>query len=201
MEALTKRQQRVLRTILKFFEDEDRPPTTRELAELLGCHVKTVYQYILVLERKGYIERRKGRIRVAPELREDRGILIVGRVAAGVPAMAIENREGILSLEDLFGMHDVFAVRVTGDSMKDVGILDGDMVIVRSSSTVPAGAIAVCYVGEDQEVTVKRLKERRDCFELIPENPAYRPTRISKGDPHFRLGGKVIGLVRTVSRL
>jgi len=198
MEPLTKRQERALKAILKFFDDEDRPPTIRELAELLRCHVKTVYQYILVLERKGYIERRKGRIHVPSELRRDRGIPIVGRVAAGIPVMAIENREGVLLIEELFGREDVFAVRVSGDSMKDAGILDGDIVIIKSLSSVPDGAIAVCYVGEDQEVTVKRFTKRRDHFELIPDNPAYRPTRISKSDPHLRLGGKVIGVVRTL---
>ena len=196
---MTKRQERVLRMILKFFEDEERPPTTRELAELLRCHVKTVYQYVLVLERKGYIERRKGRIRVPSDLRRDRGIPIVGRVSAGTPVMAIENREGVLSIEELFGREDVLAVRVSGDSMKDAGILDGDFVIVKSGSTVPPGAITVCYLGEDQYVTVKRFRERRDHFELVPENPAYRSTRVSKSDPHFRLAGKVIGVVRAVS--
>jgi len=198
MKPLTEKQERVLRMISRFFEDEDHPPTTRELAKKLGCHVKTVYQYILVLEHKGYIERRKRRIHVAAGLRREQGIPVVGRVAAGVPIVAIENREGVLSLEGLFGRDDVFAVRVKGDSMKDVGILDGDMVIVRSSPAVPAGTIAVCYVGDDQEVTVKRLRERKDCFELIPENAAYRPIRIPKDDAHFRVGGKVVGVVRKV---
>ena len=122
--------------------------------------------------------------------------LTLGRAAAGVPIMAVENREGILSLEDLFGRDDVFAVRVAVDSMKDVGILDGDLAIVRRSETVPSGSIAVCYLGDDQEVTVKRLKRRKDGFELAPENKAYRPIRIATDDPGFRVGGAVIGVVR-----
>ena len=104
MDPLTPRQERVLNTILRFLDAEDRPPTTRELASKLGCHVKTVYQYILALERKGYIERRKGHLRVSPEVRQQHhGIPIVGRVAAGVPIMALANREGVLSLQGLFG--------------------------------------------------------------------------------------------------
>ena len=197
MEALTKRQEHVLQVILRFVKDESRPPTTRELAEELRCHVKTVYQYIMVLERKGCIVRKKGRIHVAEELYTGAGVPIVGRVAAGTPIMALENREGALSFEELFGSDDVFAVRVEGDSMRDAGILDGDMAIVQSRSTVPSGSIAVCYVGADQEVTVKRFRERSDCFELIPANKAYRPTRIAKTDPHFRIGGNVVGLVRS----
>ena len=198
MKALTERQQRVLRTILRFLEREDRPPTTRELAEELGCHVKTVYQYILALERKGWIERHKGRVSVAPELRRDRGIPILGRVAAGTPILAVENREGSLSVQELFGRNDVFAVRVEGDSMRDAGILGGDYVVVQTTPEPPIGAVAVCYVGEDQDVTVKRLQRWGGGFELVPENPAYEPVRINRGDPHFRIGGRVIGVVRRV---
>lgn len=199
MKELTERQRRVLDTINAFFEREDRPPTTRELADELSRHVKTVYQYILVLERKGYIERRKGRIHVARELRTDRGIPIVGRVAAGTPITAVENREGSLSIVDLLGRDDVFAVRVEGDSMRDAGILDGDQVIVQVMPQPPVGAICVCYLGEDQEVTVKRLKKRGRGFELIPANPAYKPIRVAGNDPHFRIGGRVIGVVRRMN--
>jgi len=196
MEALTDRQERVLRVILRFHEREERPPTTRELAGELRCHVKTVYQYIIALERKGWIERRKGRIRVPPELRRGAGIPIVGRVAAGAPITAIENREGVLSLDALFGSGDLFAVVVSGESMKDAGILDGDLAVVRPEASVPPGAIAVCYLGPEQEVTVKRLWERKDGFELVPENEAYRPARVARDDADFRIGGRVVGVVR-----
>lgn len=196
MQRLTEQQRRVLDTIIDFWEREERTPTTRELAEKLSCHVKTVYQYIVVLERKGCIERRKGRIRVAPELRSDGGIPIVGRVAAGAPILAVENREGSLSVVELFGRDNVFAVRVEGDSMRDAGILDGDQVIVQVMPQPPLGAICVCYLGEDQEVTVKRLKKRGKGFELLPANSAYRPIRVAVGDPDFRIGGRVIGVVR-----
>ncbi len=198
MQGLTRKQRRVLDTVVDLWRREDRPPTTRELADELGCHVKTVYQYVIALEAKGAIERRKGRIHVAPELRGDRGVPIVGRVAAGTPILAVENREGALSLTELFGRDDMFAVRVVGDSMKDAGILDGDQVIVQVTPEPPVGAICVCYLSEDQEVTVKRLKKRGDDFELLPANDAYRPIRVAEGDPHFRIGGKVIGVVRRI---
>lgn len=197
MQVLTERQKHVLQVVLEFFEKEDRPPTTRELAGALRCHVKTVYQYILVLERKGYVERRKGRIRLSPELARRRGIPIVGRVAAGEPILAVEHREGALSIEELFGTGEgTFAVRAEGDSMAGSGILDGDWVIVQSGLRIGSGDIAVCYVGEDGDVTVKRLVERNDCYELKPANEAYAPIRIPKNDPHFRIAGKVVGVVR-----
>lgn len=197
MQVLTERQKHVLQVILEFFEREERPPTTRELASELRCHIKTVYQYVLVLERKGYLERRKGRIRLAPEMARKRGIPIVGRVAAGEPILAVEHREGTLSIDELFGTgEDTFAVRAEGDSMADAGILDGDWVIVRSGLRIGSGDIAVCYVGEDGDVTVKRLVECSDCYELRPENKAYAPIQVPKDDPHFRIGGKIVGVVR-----
>jgi len=200
MEPYTRGQGRVLQAIIDFFDKHDRPPTTRELAAKLRCHVKTVYQYILALERKGYLHREKGRIRLAPEVRLKRGIPIVGRVAAGTPLLAIENREGELSIEEAFGAdrEGLFAVRVHGDSMKDVGILNGDIAIVQRSDTVPNDSIAVCYLGEDQDVTVKRFRRRRHAYELLPENPAYPPIHISRTDDHFRIGGQVIGILRAL---
>jgi len=200
MEPYTEGQGRVLQAIIDFFDRHDRPPSTRELAEKLHCHVKTIYQYILALERKGCLRREMGRIRLAPEIRLRRGIPIVGWVAAGTPILAVENREGVLSIEDLFGIpvENLFAVRVHGDSMRDAGILEGDFVIVQRSDAVPNGAIAVCYLGDEQEVTVKRLRERPDGYELLPENPAYQPIRIIRNDLNFRIGGEVIGVVRAL---
>lgn len=199
MKTPTDNQRRVLEAILRLIDAEERPPSTRELAAELGCHVKTVWQYLSILERKGYLARRKGRIRLSPGLARGRGIPIVGRVAAGAPIFAVENREGALSLEELFGAGgDLFAVRAEGDSMVDAGIFGGDLVVVRSARRVRSGEIAVCYVGEDGDVTVKRLIERPDCYKLMPANEAYEPTRISKSDPHFRIAGKVVGVVRRV---
>ncbi|UCD56760.1 MAG: repressor LexA [Candidatus Hydrogenedentota bacterium] len=199
MHILTERQEDVLEVVVRFFEREERPPTTRELAEELRCHVKTVYQYILVLERKGYIERRKGRIRLAPGLGRGKGIPIVGRVAAGAPILAIQNREGALSLDSLFGTEeDAFAVRAEGDSMVGAGILDGDWVVVRNTARVGSGELAVCYLGPDADVTVKRLIEHSDYYELMPANEAYEPIRVPRDDPHFRIAGKVVGVVRKV---
>ena len=195
---LTDRQRQVFEFICEALREGNRPPTVREIAEHFGFRSpKAVTDHLAALERKGYIERRKGRIRLAPELARKRGIPIVGRVAAGVPIMAIENREGALSIDEFFGTdEDLFAVRAEGDSMVDAGILDGDWVIVRTAPRVESGEITVCYLGEEGDVTVKRLIDRPDCYELHPANEAHMPIRVPKDDPHFRIAGKVVGVVR-----
>jgi len=198
MEPLTRGQERVLKAILQFFEDEDRPPTTRELAELLRCHVKTVYQYILVLERKGYIERRKGRIRVAPKFRGDRRIPIVGRVAAGAPILAVQNMDGYLSLAPIFSKTEgTFALRVRGDSMVGAHICDGDYVIVRQQATVENGEIGVAIVND--EATVKRIWRSGRRVRLVAENPAMAAMEFDAASDDVRVVGKVIGVVRKMS--
>jgi len=198
MQPLTQRQERVLRTILRFFEKEDRPPTTRELAELLGCHVKTVYQYILALERKGYIERRRGRLRVAPELRQRRRIPIVGRVAAGRPILAVENIEGHLAFASMFAPQEgLFALKVRGDSMAGAHICDGDYAIVRQQPRVENGQIGVAIVNE--EATVKRIWVSGRRVRLVAENPALPPMELDTASDAVRIAGKVIGVLRKIS--
>jgi len=198
MEPLTKRQERALKAILKFFDDEDRPPTIRELAELLRCHVKTVYQYILVLERKGYIERRKGRIHVPPALRGDRSVPIVGRVAAGTPILAAQNIDGYLSLAPILCKREgTFALTVRGDSMVGAHICDGDYVIVRQQPTVENGEIGVVIVND--EATVKRIRKAGRHVRLLAENPAIPPMELDTAAEDVRIVGKVVGVVRKIS--
>ena len=197
MELLTQKQDRVLRTILRFLAREDRPPTTRELARLLGRHVKTVYQHLLVLERKGYIQRRNGRIRVAPELRRRERIPIVGRVAAGKPVLAVENIEDYLGLGTMFSpQQGLFVLTVHGDSMVGAHICDGDYVIVRQQPTIENGQIGVAVVND--EATVKRIWVSGRRVRLEADNPAYPPMEFDAASSDVRIVGKVIGVVRTM---
>ncbi len=198
MERLTERQKRVLRTIVRFVEREERPPTTRELAEELGCHVKTVYQYILVLERKRAIERRKGRIYVTKAFRRDRGIPIVGRIAAGAPILAEQQIEGCLSLSEMFKERErLFALKVRGDSMIRAQIRDGDYVIVRKQPHVENGEIGVALVGD--EATVKRIHVAGSRVRLIPENPNHEPMEFDARTEQVRILGTVVGMVRKMT--
>lgn len=162
--------------------------------------VATVSQHIEALVAKGPLRKKGDLLLVNEALRRDRGIPIVGRVAAGAPIMAVEHLEGTLSLDQLRGRGRAhYAVRVKGDSMIEAGILDGDFAVVRHQPTAESGETVVAYLGEDQEVTVKVFYRRRWGYELQPRNGAYESIRIKRRDSHFRLGGKVVAVMRKFS--
>jgi repressor LexA len=121
---------------------------------------------------------------------------LLGHVAAGAPLLAEEHIEDTLTLDAAMvrpgGKH--FALRVRGDSMKNAGILDGDIVIVRHDTPVKSGEIAVVLIGE--EATVKRFFPRRDKLLLFPENEDYEPIEVRPTDPEVRVAGKVVGVFR-----
>jgi repressor LexA len=122
-------------------------------------------------------------------------IPLLGRVAAGAPILAEENIEDTLIVDGALvrpGKH--FALRVRGDSMKNAGIFDGDIVIVRHEAPVRSGEIAVVVIGE--EATVKRYFPRRDKILLLPENDEYEPIEVRPADPETRVAGKVVGVFR-----
>jgi repressor LexA len=194
---LSPRQREILRFLADRAEEEGRFPSVREIGEYFALNSPaTVSQHLDALEAKGYLRRRGGHLTLHPNVREERGIPIVGRVAAGVPITAEEHLEGRLAVNDLFGpRHDLFSVRVKGDSMEDAGIHDGDLVVVRKQERVRNGEICVAYLGEEQEATVKIFRRRDWGVELEPRNERYRPIRVA-GDDHFRIGGKVVGVVR-----
>ncbi len=122
-------------------------------------------------------------------------IPLLGRVAAGAPILAEENIEDVLIVDGAFvrpGKH--FALRVKGDSMKNAGIFDGDVVIVHHDAPLRSGEIAVAVIGD--EATVKRYFPRRDKVLLLPENDEYQPIEVRPSDPEFRIAGKVVGVFR-----
>ncbi len=122
------------------------------------------------------------------------GIPILGHVAAGLPLLAEENVEGHLAMDDLFPTSgDLFALRVHGLSMKDRGILDGDVVVVRKQEHARDGDDVVAVLGED--ATVKTFRRTDDAIELVPANPDFKTLRVTEGDD-FRVVGVVVGLVR-----
>jgi len=197
METLTQRQREILDFLVSVVRDKGRFPSYREVGRRFRLRSPaTVSQHLGALARKGYLVREGVRWVVAPEMRQDWGVPIVGRVAAGVPLLAVEHLEGRLSLERHYARDVHFAVRVRGDSMADAGIQDGDYVVVRRRPTAENGEIVVAYLGEEQEVTVKVFYERGRRFELEPRNPRYATIVVPKRDPWFRVGGRVVGLVR-----
>ncbi|MBU1700946.1 MAG: transcriptional repressor LexA [Candidatus Eisenbacteria bacterium] len=199
MKGLSPRQQDVLEMIQSTVSTEGRFPSVREIGASLGISSPaTVSQHIRALLKKKFLEQR-GRHYVVPDhLRDHRGIPVVGRVAAGAPITSTEHVEDWLKLESMASKAsgETFAVKVMGDSMIDDGILEGDFVLVDPGSEAVNGAVVVAYLGSDQEVTVKRFYRRPGGVELRPANPAYTPLQINGGDEHFRLAGRVVGLLR-----
>ena len=197
--GITNRQSQVLE-FLRQRINEGLPPTFREIADHFGIKsTNGVHSILVALEKKGYIHKQSNRAR-GFSLTERAGgsgwrIPVVGRVAAGLPILAEENIEEYLTVDDLHLKDEgVFGLRVKGDSMKNVGILDGDRVIVRRQESAVSGDIVVAIL--DNEATVKRYHREVDHIRLQPENDAYQPIIIHERDEDFRLAGKVVGLVR-----
>ncbi len=201
MKELTDRQGEVLEMIVSSIEETGHFPSYREIGRELGMRsVATVSQHIDALVTKGALRRAGDLLLVNQALRRDRGIPIVGRVAAGTPITAIENLEGTLDLGRIAGRGGThYAVKVKGDSMREAGIHEGDFAVVRLQSTAESGDTVVAYLGEDQDATVKVFYRRKWGYELQPRNANYEIIRVRRNDPHFRLGGKVVAVVRKLS--
>jgi repressor LexA len=197
MKSLTERQRQILDYIIASIRDRDRFPSYREIGRRFRlASSATVSQHLGALVRKGFLTRTGRRLALGPGVRPVRGFPIVGRVAAGLPITAVENREGHLDLAALFeGEADHFAVRVRGDSMRDAGMLDGDYAIVRRQQDAQDGDTVVACLG-NEEATVKVMRRRGGKIELEPRNTAYRSVIVDSARDRLRIVGKVVGLVR-----
>ncbi|GAB4380143.1 MAG: transcriptional repressor LexA [Calditrichia bacterium] len=201
MKAITPRQKQVLEFIANFIEQHHYPPTYQEIADAFNIASKHgVVRHLQALERKGYITRsdtlaRSIRI-LDPQYQPESNMVpvpLVGRAAAGHPILAEENIEDYVMLPRTLIRSEgrYFALRVHGDSMINAGILDGDMVVVRSTSVAQPGEIVVALLGD--EVTVKRLVEQNGKKFLKAENPAYpniHPQNV------WSIQGRVVSLIR-----
>jgi repressor LexA len=193
---LTNRQGEILSFILQSIARDGRFPSYREIGAHFGLtSPATVSQHLEALASKGALKRHGRYYAPADSLRFDQGVPVVGRVAAGTPITAIENIEDHVRW-DRIGGEGTFAVRVVGDSMIDEGIREGDLAIVQPCEEVSSGELIVAYVGEEQEATVKRYHRHRDGIELRPANSAYDPIRLTLKDPHLRIGGRVVAILR-----
>ena len=147
------------------------------------------------LQRKGYIEIVAGSSRGIRLVDEDPGLPVVGRVAAGEPILAEQHIEDYQQLEPgLFRPRADYLLRVHGDSMKDAGILDNDLLAVHSTQQAENGQIVVARI--DEEVTVKRFRRRGSIVRLLPENPDYEPIRIDLKDQPLVIEGLAVGVLR-----
>jgi repressor LexA len=202
VESITEPQRRTLRAIEDWLGEHGYPPTMQELADSLGITPATTHAHVKQLERKGYLKRegRKARGLVLTRPPDEPmldlvEIPLVGIVAAGQPLLAHENILGHIFVEArLSRSARCFALRVTGDSMKDAHIHDGDIVVVRQQPLAEHNDIVVALV--DGEATVKRLFMQEQRIELRPENSRYRPISIGP-DTDLRIAGKVLAVHRT----
>jgi len=194
--SLTGRQAEILALIRDTLEHDGRPPTRAEICQAFGFRSPNAAEaHLRALEKKGVIRIEEGRAR-GIRLLEDSGLPVIGRVAAGSPILASEHIEARLKLDpEMFAERADYLLRVRGLSMRDVGILDGDLIAVHRTESARDGQIVVARIGDD--VTVKRLSYREGRVRLLAENPDYAPIDVSSDE--FALEGVVVGLIRSTA--
>ncbi len=199
---LTDREAQVLDTVTRHIARYGVAPNIREIAAAVGIRSPgTTHRYVESLVRQGYLTRTHGRHRGiglpegAPE-RETLSLPLLGRIAAGKPLEAVPGLESV-NFTELFVQPGRYLVKVTGESMRDAGILDGDLVVVDKRDTAETGEIVVALI-DQQEATLKRLGPRRSGrVELRPANPEFSP-QIYEAE-RVRIQGVVVGNVRVYS--
>ncbi|MCI7083111.1 MAG: transcriptional repressor LexA [Tenericutes bacterium] len=205
MEKLTSKQEKILDTIKRFIAEKGYAPTIRELCKLCNLNsTATMFVHLKNLTKKGYISQTESKFRTieltVPNeyIKNDDSVVnvpLLGKVAAGNPIEAIENPNEYFSLpKELIPMnHDVFTLEVSGDSMINIGIFDGDIVIVKKERTANNGEIVVAMTDEN-EVTLKRFYKEKDHIKLQPENDYLEPIILN----NVTILGKAIGLYRKI---
>src|SRR2546425_1296091 len=187
MDALTERQAEILKLIRELTEVSGFPPTRAEIAERMGFRsVNAAEQHLRALEKKGAIEISSGASR-GIRVRDGRGsnragklmeLPVIGRVAAGAPILAEENVQGRYQVDpNLFTPRADYLLRVRGMSMRDAGILEGDLLAVHRTEEARSGQIVVARLAD--EVTVKRFRRRGHAVQLLPENPDFEPIEVA----------------------
>lgn len=219
MIKLTARQEQILNLIKDAIENTGFPPTRAEIATELGFRsANAAEEHLQALARKGAIDISPGTsrgIRLRGDMGAEHGadrfhatqlalphpslmqlsLPLVGRVAAGSPILAQEHVEATYNVDPaLFSARPDYLLKVRGMSMRDVGILDGDLLAVKKADNARNGQIVVARLGDD--VTVKRYKKTGSLIELLPENPDFEPIRVESNREDFALEGLAVGLLR-----
>ena len=201
MEALTPRQREILDLIRKFTERSGFPPTRADICAAMGfASPNAAETHLRALERKGAIEILAGASRGIRLTEDFSGMAVIGRVAAGSAMLAVENVETRLPLDPaLFSPRADYLLRVRGMSMRDAGILEGDLLAVHKTRAFKPGQIVVARLGDD--VTVKRIRSRGNIVELIPENPDFETIRVDTRREPLAIEGVGVGVIRNGSPL
>jgi repressor LexA len=194
MEKTTLRQQEIFDLIQQVIEETGMPPTRAEIATALGFKsANAAEEHLRALARKGMISLLPGAAR-GIRITDPPGLPVVGRVAAGSPLLAEQHLEGRVRVDPrMFHPKPDYLLRVRGMSMRDAGILDGDLVAVSRATNVRNGQIVVARLGD--EVTVKRFRQQGPEVWLLPENPAFQPIVVNRPQ-ELLIEGVVVGVMR-----
>jgi repressor LexA len=197
-EPLTPRQAEILETIRGYVAGNGMPPSRPELARLLGiASTNGIFKHLEALARKGAIELVPNAAR-GIRLKQPLGLPLVGRVAAGSPILALENTLGYMPIDPaLFKPRADYLLQVSGLSMRDEGILDGDWLVVHRTKEAKNGQLVVARIGDD--VTVKRLRIRGHRAELIPANPDYQTLHLDLQRETLAIEGVAVGVIRNLN--
>jgi repressor LexA len=200
-EKLTSRQNQIFELIRESISKNGYPPTRAEIADRLGFRsANAAEEHLRALARKGVIEMTPGASRGIRLLTSPTGLPVIGSVAAGDPILAEQNIEDYWNVEgSLFHPRADYLLRVKGDSMRDAGILNGDLLAVHQTPQAENGQIIVARLGA--EVTVKRLKKTRSrhTIMLLPANRDYQPIEVDLRKQDFAIEGLYTGIVRLLS--
>jgi len=199
MAELTPRQSEILHMIQEFIAETGMPPTRAEIARELGFKsANAAEDHLRALQRKGVLELVPGAsrgIQLRDSLRDQLGLPLIGRVAAGSPILAEEHIETHYRMDPaLFNPKPHYLLRVQGMSMKNAGILDGDLVAVHRTPEVRSRQIVVARV--DDEVTVKRYRQDGTVVWLMPENEEFEPIQVDLRQQSMVIEGVVVGVIR-----
>ena len=199
MRELTPRQKEILEMIQEFIGETGMPPTRAEIARQLGFKsANAAEEHLRALQRKGVLELLPGAsrgIQLKDSLRDQMGLPLIGRVAAGNPILAQEHIEAHYKIDpQLFSPKPHYLLRVHGMSMKDAGILDGDLVAVHRTPEVRSRQIIVARL--DDEVTVKRYRQNGSLVSLLPENDEFEPIEVDLRAQALVIEGVVVGVIR-----
>jgi repressor LexA len=199
MRQLTPRQKEILHMIQEFIADYGMPPTRADIARQLGFKsANAAEEHLRALQKKGVLELIPGAsrgIQLKDSLREQMGLPLVGRVAAGSPILAEEHIEAHYTIDPaFFNPKPHYLLRVQGMSMRNAGILDGDLVAVHRTPEVRSRQIVVARVGD--EVTVKRYRQDGSVVWLLPENEDFEPIQVDLNEQSMVIEGVVVGVIR-----
>ncbi len=199
MRPLTPRQSQIFDLIKEKISETGMPPTRAEIADFFGFKsANAAEEHLKALAKKGYINTLPGTsrgIRLADEFVEQDGLPLIGKVAAGEPILALEHVEEHYKIDGtLFKPSADYLLRVDGESMKDIGILDGDLLAVHQTTDVKNGQVIVARVEDD--VTVKRFKREGNVVYLHAENEDFSPIVVDLATQHFNVEGIAVGVIR-----